>query len=178
MAIPASVTFLVLLMFGFSEAREFVVGGGGWSTQWKVPSSESYPLNAWAEASRFQVGDTLVWNYDAGVDSVLQVTSEDYSSCNMAAPIQAYSDGNTRVTLNRSGPFYFISGAQGHCDKGQKLIVVVMSPRHTTVHVTRSPAPAPEEPEGPAAAPRPSNGASVLEGGLIAAMGMLILGFF
>ncbi|KAL7239253.1 hypothetical protein ACSBR2_005200 [Camellia fascicularis] len=38
-----------------------------------------------------------------------------------------HKDDNTKVKLNRSGPFYFISGEEGHCDKGQKLIVVVMS---------------------------------------------------
>ncbi|KAE8672060.1 nuclear nucleic acid-binding protein C1D [Hibiscus syriacus] len=53
------------------------------------------------------------------------------------------------------GPFYFISGAKGHCEQGQKLVVVVLSPRHSYTGI--SPAPSPAEIEGPAVAPT-SNG--------------------
>ena len=62
---------------------------------------------------------------------MLQVTKENYESCNTSKPIKEYKDGNnTKVELDKSGPFYFISGAAGHCKKGQKLQVVVMSEKH------------------------------------------------
>lgn len=52
----ASLLFLFLL-FGFSAAKELLVGGK--IDAWKIPSSESDTLNQWAERSRFRVGDHL-----------------------------------------------------------------------------------------------------------------------
>ncbi|CAK9312788.1 unnamed protein product [Citrullus colocynthis] len=153
---------LTFLLFSFSEAREILVGGK--SDAWKIPSSQSQSLNQWAEASRFRIGDTLVWNYEEGKDSVLKVRKEDYEACNTENPEQRFEDGNTKVELQRPGPFYFISGAKGHCEQGQKLIVVVVTPRRRFIGI--SPAPSPAESEGPAVAP--SSGAANLKVGLLA----------
>nr|DAD30768.1 TPA_asm: hypothetical protein HUJ06_009619 [Nelumbo nucifera] len=52
--------------------------------------------------------------------------------------------------LDRLGPFYFISGTEENCQKGEKMTVVVLSPKH---HGTSSSAPAPAPTvaqEGPA----------------------------
>ncbi|XP_020237896.1 early nodulin-like protein 1 [Cajanus cajan] len=168
-AFSASSLFLLFLLFGFSAAKELLVGGK--IDAWKIPSSESDSLNQWAEKSRFRVGDHLVWKYESGKDSVLEVTREGYANCNTSNPIKEYSDGNTKVKLERPGAFYFISGAKGHCEKGQKVIVVVMSPRHTFTAV--SPAPSPAEMEGPAVAPTSS--ATMLKLGLFSAVGVLAM---
>ncbi|TKY74803.1 Early nodulin protein 1 [Spatholobus suberectus] len=166
----ASASLLLLfLLFGFSAAKELLVGGK--IDAWKIPSSEADSLNQWAERSRFRVGDHLVWKYESGKDSVLEVTREDYGNCSTSNPINEYSDGNTKVKLERPGPFYFISGAKGHCEKGQKLIVVVMSPRHRYTAI--SPAPSPAELEGPAVAPTSS--ATTLQVGLVTALGVLAM---
>nr|XP_043623080.1 early nodulin-like protein 1 [Erigeron canadensis] len=119
-----------------SEATEFVVGGkqNSWSTN--APNE----LNAWAEKERFKVGDSLVFKYDAKVDSVLQVEEGDYKKCIKTKPINEYHDGNTLIKLNESGAFYFISGANGHCEKGQKLVIRVLSQKHSST------APAPSLP--------------------------------
>ncbi|KAK1322682.1 Early nodulin-like protein 3 [Acorus calamus] len=138
-----------------SEAKDFLVGGT--TNAWKIPSSPSDSLNRWAESTRFQIGDSLgkcvyktVWKYEAGKDSVLQVTREAYLSCNTTGPVAEHRDGNTTVGLDKSGAFYFISGEKGHCEKGQKLIVVVLSKKSSSVS---SPASAPMGSEGPAIAP-------------------------
>ncbi|KAK4274499.1 hypothetical protein QN277_017707 [Acacia crassicarpa] len=163
---------LLFLLFGLSAAREILVGGK--PDAWIIPSSQSDSLNQWAERSRFQVGDHLVWKYEGGKDSVLQVSKEDYVNCKTSNPIGEYSDGNTKVKLDRPGPFYFISGANGHCEKGQKLVVIVLTPRNR--HMGISPAPSPAEFEGPAVAPTSS--ATALQGGLMAALvGVLALWF-
>ncbi|KAF8400515.1 hypothetical protein HHK36_013814 [Tetracentron sinense] len=159
---------MVLSIFSFSEAREILVGSN--TDAWKIPSSDSESLNRWAEGSRFQIGDSLVWKYDAQKDSVLQVTKQDYATCNISSPIAKYKDGSTKVKLDRSGPLYFISGASGHCEKGQKLIVVVLSARHGLTGI--SPAPSPMEYDGPAVAPT-SSGTS-LRGGLMVILGGLV----
>ncbi|KAI8021413.1 putative LRR receptor-like serine/threonine-protein kinase RKF3 [Camellia lanceoleosa] len=101
--------------------RQFLPGGK--TNIWKTPSSESESLNLWAQNSRF----LIVWNYDGNKDSVVEVRKRYYITCNTSSPIAEHKVGNTNVKLDRSGPFYFINGEEGHCDKGQKLIVVVIS---------------------------------------------------
>lgn len=100
---------------------------------------------------------------------MLQVSKKDYETCNTSSPIAAHKDGNTKVKLERSGAYYFISGAEGHCQKGQKLIVVVMSARSQFMGV--SPAPSPMEFEGPAVAPTSS--CVSLKSGLVVMLGVL-----
>ncbi|KAK9101763.1 hypothetical protein Sjap_019017 [Stephania japonica] len=139
--------FVFFFLFSFSDAKEFLVDS------WEVSSSEPDHLNKWAESSRFQVGDYLVWKYDGKKDSVLQVSRGDYMNCNTKSPIEEHKDGNTTVRLDRSGPYFFISGADGHCQKGQRMIVVVMSHRVRRVFMGITPAPSPMEIDGPAVAP-------------------------
>ncbi|KAJ6914323.1 hypothetical protein NC651_016556 [Populus alba x Populus x berolinensis] len=159
---------IVSLFVTFTEARDIMVGGKNYS--WKIPSSESDSLNKWAESSRFRVGDTLVWTYDPKKDSVLQVIKKDYETCNTSSPLVTYKDGNTKVKLDKSGPYYFISGADGHCEQGQKLITVVMSMRSHFMGI--SPAPSPVEFGGPAVAPTSTGGVN-LRGSLGLIFGVL-----
>ncbi|XP_008803702.3 early nodulin-like protein 3 [Phoenix dactylifera] len=162
----------LLLIVSSSEAKDFLVGGD--TEAWKIPSSKSETLNRWAEAHRFQVGDSLVWKYDGTKDSVLEVRREDYLSCNTSSPIAEHKDGNTTVSLPRSGPYYFISGAAGACEKGEKMIVVVMSKRQRWSGGI-SPAPSPVEYDGPAMAPV-SGGRKLavrIKGGLVGALTLM-----
>lgn len=69
-----------------------------------------------------------------------------------------------KVKLEKSGPHYFISGAEGHCDKGQKVIVVVISEKHHNLRGV-SPAPSPAE-----IAPAPASGAARLSEGIFMAL--------
>ncbi|CAI9098817.1 OLC1v1035530C1 [Oldenlandia corymbosa var. corymbosa] len=157
---------LVLMFASCSQAREFGVGGRG--SYWKIPSSPD-AYNKWSSIIRFQIGDSLVLEYDANNDSVLEVSEADYNTCNKDNPIRAFHDGRTRIQLDRSGPFYFISGADGHCQQGQKLEVRVLSPRHGS-RVQASPAPAPF---AYAPAPAPANGGHL---GLKLEIGAVVLG--
>lgn len=58
---------------------------------------------------------------------MLKVTKEDYKKCNSSHPTYFSNTGNSVFMFNHSGSFYFISGAAGHCEKGQRMIVKVMS---------------------------------------------------
>lgn len=60
---------------------------------------------------------------------MLVVNKEDYEKCNTKNPIGSFSDGFSVFKLDRSGPFLFISGIQEKCEKGEKLIVVVLAVR-------------------------------------------------
>ncbi|KAJ4890643.1 Early nodulin-like protein 1 [Raphanus sativus] len=160
----ASFSFLVASIFLCSLAAANEVTVGGKSGEWKIPPSSSNSFTEWAQKARFKAGDFIVFRYQAGKDSVLQVTQEAYKSCSTTNPLANYTDGETKVKLDRSGPFYFISGVDGHCEKGQKVSLVVVSPRHKAI----SPAPSPVEFEdGPSVAPAPTSGSARLGGGFV-----------
>ncbi|KAK4787314.1 hypothetical protein SAY86_011147 [Trapa natans] len=145
---------LCIVMMGAkkSEALEFSVGGGSKSNGWSVPSdNSSNPFNQWAERTRFLIGDSLVFVYQASQDSVLYVTKEAYDSCNNESYIARYTDGHTVFRLNQSGPFHFISGVKTNCHKNEKLLVIVLADRSNK---TASPSPSPP----PSSPPSPSGG--------------------
>ncbi|KAG5589020.1 hypothetical protein H5410_039534 [Solanum commersonii] len=162
--------FVMAILFSsllnFTEARDHLVGGK--TDSWKIPSSESDSLNRWAEKSRFLVRDSLVWKYDGAKDSVLEVSKRDYVTCNTSSPIAMHNDGNTKIVLEHSGAYYFISGVKGNCEQGQKLVVVTLSKRR----YANAPVPSPVEFDGPAIAPT-SNAVS-LKASLVVAFGVFV----
>ncbi|GMY34340.1 early nodulin-like protein 1 [Fagus crenata] len=136
--------------------KDFKVGGG---FGWQQPDADDIAMyNMWAAAYRFHMGDSLSFEYKN--DSVLVVDKWDYYHCNTSKPITAFNNGMSVIKLDRSGPFYFISGNIDHCKNGQRLLVEVMS-----VHpVSASPpsiAFAPMSDMGMAPAPSPSSGVQV-----------------
>ncbi|XP_023525486.1 early nodulin-like protein 3 [Cucurbita pepo subsp. pepo] len=135
-----------------SEATQFIVGG---AKGWGVSMAQSY--NQWAEANRFQIGDSLVFNYAADQDSVLQVTQDAYANCSIQAPIKQYSDGHTVFQFDKSGAYYFISGNKAHCLKDEKLVVVVLADRTNSTTLPPPPsAPSPAPPNDQTWPPSPS----------------------
>ncbi|XP_010438156.1 PREDICTED: early nodulin-like protein 1 [Camelina sativa] len=160
MGIIVPILTLVFLLFakvshGASTPRVILVGGSVGA--WKVPDAPNNTLNHWAENTRFKVGDFLVWKYDMKVDSVLEVTKEDYDSCNTAKPLKQYKDGHTEVHLDKSGPYFFISGAPGNCAKGEKITLVVLSERPSG-DGSVAPKASPVSPTAPAPAPHNAAG--------------------
>ncbi|CAI0438547.1 unnamed protein product [Linum tenue] len=174
----SSSSLIICLLCFCTEAKEITVGGK--SDGWTIPSSESDSLNKWAQRTRFRIGDSLVWKYDGNKDSVLEVSKKAYLACNVTDPIAEYKDGNTKVKLERAGAHYFISGADGHCKEGQKVIIVVLSPRTAAA---ASPAPSPgsaeeDQPQqvmSPAVAPTTGAAAASSSFGLVACLGSLLL---
>ncbi|KAL0302062.1 UNVERIFIED_CONTAM: Early nodulin-like protein 1 [Sesamum calycinum] len=145
-----SVFLLIQRCHGF----QFKVGGSG---TWTVPADNAVSYNQWAEKSRFQIGDTLLFVYAGDKDCVLHVTKDDYTNCNTEAPLEKFTDGHTVFKFNQSGPHYFISGVADNCHKNEKLVVVVMADRsknYSNGTVPSSP-PAPT-PEVPPPSPAPS----------------------
>ena len=86
-----------------------------------------------------------VFNYPSGQDSVIQVSSQDYASCNTDAYSQKFSDGHTVINLNQSGPHFFISGNKNSCLKNEKLVVIVLADRNNKNTNQTSP-PSPNSP--------------------------------
>ncbi|XP_041003196.1 early nodulin-like protein 1 [Juglans microcarpa x Juglans regia] len=144
--------FVILMAFlSSSQAYKFFVGG---KDGWVLNPPENY--NHWAERNRFQVNDTLFFKYKKGSDSVSVVTKDRYNSCDNTNPIQSFTEGDSVFKFDRSGPFYFISGSVDHCQKGQKLVVVVLAVRNKTRHAPPpSPSPAADTPALPPTAATP-----------------------
>ncbi|KAL0311044.1 UNVERIFIED_CONTAM: Early nodulin-like protein 1 [Sesamum angustifolium] len=144
----------VFLLIQRCHGFQFKVGGSG---TWTVPADNAVSYNQWAEKSRFQIGDTLLFVYAGDKDCVLHVTKDDYTNCNTEAPLEKFTDGHTVFKFNQSGPHYFISGVADNCHKNEKLVVVVMADRsknYSNGTVPSSP-PAPT-PEVPPPSPAPS----------------------
>ncbi|EEC71471.1 hypothetical protein OsI_03725 [Oryza sativa Indica Group] len=131
---PYAAWFMAVLglvaVFSSSEAYVFYAGG---RDGWVVDPAESF--NHWAERNRFQVNDTIVFLHDDEVGgSVLQVMEGDFDTCSTGNPVQRLEDvaaGRSVFRFDRSGPFFFISGDEDRCQKGQKLYIIVMAVRPT-----------------------------------------------
>ncbi|OIW01966.1 hypothetical protein TanjilG_11540 [Lupinus angustifolius] len=92
---------------------------------WTIPNDGASAYVTWASSKNFKVGDILVFNYEKNAHNVEEVTKEKYDSCNSVSPLSIYSNTPQRVTINKSGPHYFICGVPGHCSAGQKLAINV-----------------------------------------------------
>ncbi|KAG8052909.1 hypothetical protein GUJ93_ZPchr0001g30915 [Zizania palustris] len=128
------------------KAFDFNVGGNG---VWAPNPAE--PFNRWAERTRFQVNDRLVFRYRKEEDSVAVVSQSHYDACNATEPLQRLDGGDSVFVFNHSGPFFFISGDARRCQAGERLIVVVLAVRSNTPSPPTSPTP----PSPPVPAPSP-----------------------
>ncbi|KAE8125619.1 hypothetical protein FH972_020402 [Carpinus fangiana] len=145
----------LLLLVHKGDATQFTIGG---SKGWTLPAPNEVHYNQWAENNRFQIGDSLVFAYQAGQDSVFHVTQDAYNNCNTSDPLEKYSDGHTVVNLDRSGPFYFISGNRDNCLKNEKVVVTVLADRSNSSNTnqTTTASPPPSGSTGTAPSPAPS----------------------
>ncbi|XP_027060963.2 early nodulin-like protein 3 [Coffea arabica] len=141
------VTFLGFFLSA-SQSYTFYVGG---RDGWVLKPKEDY--NQWAGRNRFQINDTLIFRYKKGYDDVLEVDKDDYYNCNKENPFLALKDGESVFKFNRSGPFFFISGHADNCQKGQRLIIVVLHPRGNP---TDAPSPVAANPPSPSPSPSPA----------------------
>ncbi|XP_055824822.1 blue copper protein-like [Solanum dulcamara] len=101
-------------------AKEYVVGDKrGWS-----PGVDYHP---WAYGKSFRVGDVLHFFYTPKVIDVASVDISSYALCDSTIKT-FYKDnsGQTSITLEKSGPYYFISTNKEGCFTGLKLELHVL----------------------------------------------------
>ncbi|KAM1585141.1 hypothetical protein ACFX1Z_038045 [Malus domestica] len=95
---------------------------------WGIPTSANPQVyTKWSKYHQFKLGDSLLFLYPPSQDSVIQVTAQSYSSCNLKDPILYMNDGNSLFNFTTLGDFYFTSGEPGHCEKSQKLHISFLS---------------------------------------------------
>ncbi|GAV88258.1 Cu_bind_like domain-containing protein [Cephalotus follicularis] len=127
---------IILCCFQFFSVSSFEYQVGG-DEGWVVPpANDSKIYNEWASENRFQVGDTIRFEYKK--DSVMEVTVQEYNNCNSTRPSFFSNTGNTVFRFDHQGPFYFISGVSGHCEKGQRMIIKVMAPEESDADTSKS----------------------------------------
>ncbi|KAG8477715.1 hypothetical protein CXB51_027703 [Gossypium anomalum] len=118
-------TLAFLLMLAFVGVSLGAVHKVGDSTGWTSLGNIDYLK--WASTKNFHVGDSLLFQYNPQFHNVMQVTHDDFQSCNGTSAIASYTSGSDSVTLKRPGHFYFLCGVPGHCQAGQKVDVLVKS---------------------------------------------------
>ncbi|KAL6888708.1 hypothetical protein ACP4OV_009734 [Aristida adscensionis] len=138
-------------------ATRFEVGG---ANGWSVPAAGAESLNAWAMKNRFQIGDTLEFVYPSDQDSVLEVEPADYNACNTSSYDKKFTDGDTVVTLERAGAFFFISGVEANCRANEKLIVMVLAAGRNGTGGAPAPRTAPSPPAASSSSPPPAASAT------------------
>ncbi|KAF8046264.1 hypothetical protein N665_3899s0001 [Sinapis alba] len=86
---------LVMILMGCCcSAKIYKVGD---SEGWKAKDGTYY---AWAKRKEFQVGDSLLFEYDGNVNDVTQVSGAlEYQFCNSHSPKAVYNTGHDVVTL-------------------------------------------------------------------------------
>ncbi|CAB4308173.1 unnamed protein product [Prunus armeniaca] len=133
----STLVFMVMLaLCGVCFGVVYRVGdSSGWSSRGLVD------YNEWTSTKDFHVGDTLIFAYNNQFHNVMQVTNQDYESCNPTSPIAVYTSGSDNITLDGPGNFYFLCGAPGHCQAGQRVEIMATLPTPDGSFVSPSPAP-------------------------------------
>ncbi|XP_055819331.1 stellacyanin [Solanum dulcamara] len=133
--------FFVLIQTQIVLCYQYKVGD---LNAWNIPSSANQDVYLkWSKNHLFKLGDSLLFLYPPSEDSVIQVTKQNYNSCNLKNPILYMNNGNSLFNITRPGEIYFTSGAEGHCEKLQKLHISIGGGNGSTYDEADSPAFAP-----------------------------------
>ncbi|VVA38594.1 PREDICTED: cucumber peeling [Prunus dulcis] len=140
------VVVLVVPSYGCSQN-----GSGGLrysvgDTFWAIPPIVGYYSN-WSSNHFFKIGDSLVFDFEAGRFNVLQVTKKEYDSCTAYKPLKVFNSGPVNIPLREKGVFYYMCNISNYCSLGQKISIAVNECPCAT--------PSPSPPSPPRASPPP-----------------------
>ncbi|XP_059659117.1 blue copper protein 1b-like [Cornus florida] len=121
-------------------AKEIIVGdAAGWVVKFDYVS--------WAKKQDFHVGDTLVFKYPQGAQTVIKVDENSYKNCIIPQESRGnpvLGSGKDVISLESLGKKWFVCGIPQHCEKGgQKLEVDVKAAAASPAKTTASPNAAP-----------------------------------
>ncbi|KAJ6912931.1 cucumber peeling cupredoxin-like [Populus alba x Populus x berolinensis] len=117
------IVFLIIavaLLEGATSETTYKVGD---DDGWRVPQNKSY-YESWAGDQKFEVGDSLEFNWTDTHDVLEVTTKTDYDAC----VITNGTPNNTNpvtIKLTKNGTFYYICTIGKHCVSGQKVTIVV-----------------------------------------------------
>ncbi|CAK7341491.1 unnamed protein product [Dovyalis caffra] len=132
---------VTIILPTLAVATEHIVGDDkGWTV--------NFNYTAWASGKVFQVGDTLVFNYQPP-HNLFKVDGDGFKNCVPSG--EPTISGHDIITLKSPGKKWYICGIGNHCSElGQKLVINVVG--------SEAPAPTPAAPATPTA-PAPPNAA-------------------
>ncbi|KAK7357493.1 hypothetical protein VNO80_16781 [Phaseolus coccineus] len=108
--------FMVMAILQVSYAAVYKVGdSAGWTTLGKIDYKK------WAATKNFQIGDTIIFEYNEKFHNVMRVTHAMYKSCNASSPIATFTTGKDSINITNHGHHFFFCGVPGHCEAGQKV---------------------------------------------------------
>ncbi|KAG8484483.1 hypothetical protein CXB51_022862 [Gossypium anomalum] len=171
--IVLAVTAVVALL-QFSHAAVYKVGdSAGWT------SIGNLDYKQWSATKTFQVGDIIRFEYNAQFHNVMRVTHPMYKACNASAPLATYTTGNDTINITTKGHHYFICGAPGHCQAGQKVDINVLRTSEAAPTTAPEGSTAASIPSAGSPAPSPSSGISLRasKGSLITKLCLAMVGF-
>ncbi|KAJ4903328.1 Cupredoxin superfamily protein [Raphanus sativus] len=113
---------MIIVALFFGVGVQGAVHKIGDSSGWTMMGVD---YQAWASSRTFQVGDSLIFEYNNELHDVTEVTPHDFELCYSSNPLARYQTGSDTVTLTKPGFQHFICGVPGHCDIGQKLDILV-----------------------------------------------------
>ncbi|KAK7405891.1 hypothetical protein VNO78_07503 [Psophocarpus tetragonolobus] len=155
--IEKAVVFLMMMMTAF-QVSDAAVHKVGDSAGWTIIGNIDY--KKWAATKNFQVGDTIIFEYNAKLHNVMRVTHEMYKSCNASSPLSMMSSGNDTIKITNHGHHFFLCGVPGHCQAGQKVDINVVkvtdADAHAHAHAPTPSSSAMASPVPPANVPAPS----------------------
>lgn len=124
-------------MLKSTEAAEYTVGDNtGWTSA--PPGGASF-YSDWASNITFREGDILVFTFTAS-HTVAELTDRaSFDGCSVNQNQGVITTSPARITLNRTGDFYFACTIQGHCNSGQKLSIATIT--STSSPPTQGPSP-------------------------------------
>ncbi|XP_057423337.1 mavicyanin-like [Lotus japonicus] len=176
---------LVMVVMAAVQVSYAAVHKVGDSAGWTILGNVDY--KKWAAPKNFQVGDTIIFEYNAQFHNVMRVTHAMYKTCNASSPIATFSTGNDSIKITNHGHHFFFCGVPGHCQAGQKVDINVISVSAATA-AAPTPTPAPSSPSSSLAtpsanvpAPSPNNATPLIVlKGLFGTMGlaMAVLALF
>ncbi|XP_047181790.1 mavicyanin-like [Vigna umbellata] len=145
-----AVVFLLMMMAAFhvSQAAVHKVGD---SSGWTIIGNIDY--KKWAATKNFQVGDSIIFEYNAKFHNVMRVTHAMYKSCNASSPLTTMTTGNDTIKITNYGHHFFLCGIPGHCQAGQKVDINVVK---VSAAAAPTPTSAMASPVPPANVPAPS----------------------
>ncbi|GAU24889.1 hypothetical protein TSUD_116130 [Trifolium subterraneum] len=138
--VEKAVVLLMMIMVAaqVSNAAVYKVGdSAGWTTMGNVNYMK------WAADKNFQIGDTIVFEYNAQYHNVMRVNRTMYKSCDASAPFKTFTTGNDSIRLTKGGHHFFLCGVPGHCQIGQKVDINIKVPASAKAPKVSPSAPAP-----------------------------------
>ncbi|XP_057804971.1 mavicyanin-like [Salvia miltiorrhiza] len=169
---------LMVMICGNCSAGEVhkVGESSGWTN---INLAPSY-YKSWTASKRFQVGDTILFEYNKEFHNVVRVTHKNFNACNTSAPYAAWGSGNDSFTIRRPGHYYFICGVPNHCWAGQKVDIRVAQhspgprPTPSSGPTSKSPLSVAQGPSSPPAHPPKKSASSSLHSHLKLWLGVVV----